>query len=230
MNRSQRGLAGAGEWPALQALLPDFEGKTMVDLGCGYGWHCRYASDHGARQVIGVDLSAKMLTQARSLTHANNISYRQGDLATVTFPGQRFDLVFSSLALHYLPSFDQVLSQIEQYLQPGGQFIFSVEHPLFTASGQQDWIYRADGVIDHFPVDRYFDEGPREVTFLGTTMTKYHRTLTTYLEALLAHGFQIEHVVEPQPPQALLDQPGMRDEFRRPMMLLISARLPVTCC
>ena len=55
-------------------------------------------------------------------------------------------------------------------------------------------------------------------------MLKYHRTLTTYLDGLLTGGFQLLRVVEPQPPAELLDKPGMRDELRRPMMLLVAAR------
>lgn len=56
MNRSQKGLAGAGEWSTLQPMLPDFDGKDVLDLGCGYGWHDRYAVENGANSVIGVDM------------------------------------------------------------------------------------------------------------------------------------------------------------------------------
>ena len=65
MNRSKQGLAGAGEWEDLQKILPSFSGKTVLDLGCGYGWHCIYAAEHGAAHVTGVDLSEKMLEVAR---------------------------------------------------------------------------------------------------------------------------------------------------------------------
>ena len=41
MLRSQKGLQGAGEWSELQKILPDFNGKQVLDLGCGYGWHCK---------------------------------------------------------------------------------------------------------------------------------------------------------------------------------------------
>ena len=75
-------------------------------------------------------------------------------------------------------------------------------------------------------MDRYFAEGRREAIFLGEPVVKYHRTLTTYLETLLENGFLLRHVVEPQPPRELLDQPGMRDELRRPMMLLVRAQRP----
>lgn len=45
MSRSQQGLAGAGEWETLKKLLPDFKEKRVLDLGCGYGWHCIYAME-----------------------------------------------------------------------------------------------------------------------------------------------------------------------------------------
>ena len=98
-----------------------------------------------------------------------------------------------------------------------------MEHPVFTAYGSQDWYYGPDGEILHFPVDNYYVEGPREAVFLGERVTKYHRTLTTYLDTLLENGFWLERVVEPQPPADMMELPGMRDELRRPMMLLVSA-------
>ena len=65
MSRSQQGLAGAGEWETLRKLLPDFKDKRVLDLGCGYGWHCIYAMEHGASSVVGVDISHKMLEVAK---------------------------------------------------------------------------------------------------------------------------------------------------------------------
>lgn len=59
MARSEGGLKAAGEWQTLRSVLPDFTGKTVLDLGCGYGWHCRYAAEHGAKQVLGIDASEK---------------------------------------------------------------------------------------------------------------------------------------------------------------------------
>lgn len=63
--RSVEGLNAAGEWPALQRLLPNFQGKSVLDLGCGYGWHCLYAAQQGAIKVIGTDISQKMLKVAK---------------------------------------------------------------------------------------------------------------------------------------------------------------------
>ena len=95
---SQSGLAGAGEWHELKKLLPDFEGKTVLDLGCGYGWHCKYAADHGAAYVLGTDISQRMLETARERNPGSSIEYRRAAMEDLDFPANSFDVVLSSLA------------------------------------------------------------------------------------------------------------------------------------
>lgn len=68
MERSKKGLRGAGEWGEFQKLMPDFRGKSVLDLGCGYGWHCGYAAGNGARYVLGVDILHRMLETAKNST------------------------------------------------------------------------------------------------------------------------------------------------------------------
>ena len=110
-------------------------------------------------------------------------------------------------------------------MREGGEFIFSVEHPVFTANGPQDWTYDEEGNRMHWPVDHYFYEGSRKAQFLGAEMVKYHRTVTTYINDLIGAGFEIMKVVEPQPePSLLKDNKEMQDELRRPMMLIIHAK------
>lgn len=230
MTRSQQGLAGAGEWCELEKLLPDFHGRRVLDLGCGYGWHCQYAAGHGAACVLGTDISQKMLEAARARNPGPSIEYRQAAMEDLCFPDGSFDVVLSSLAFHYVKDFRPLVRSISRWLTPGGSFVFSVEHPVFTAYGSQDWYYGPDGEILHFPVDNYYLEGPREAVFLGERVTKYHRTLTTYLDTLLENGFRLTRMVEPQPPEDMMELPGMRDELRRPMMLLVSAVKAETGC
>lgn len=223
MARSQQGLAGAGEWHELQKLLPDFRGRRVLDLGCGCGWHCKYAAGHGAAYVLGTDLSEKMLAAARAKNPDPVIEYRRAAMEDLECPDGSFGVVLSSLAFHYVKEFGPLVQRIHRWLEPGGAFVFSVEHPVFTAFGSQDWYYDEHGGILHFPVDNYYLEGRREAVFLGERVTKYHRTLTTYLDTLLQSGFQLLRVVEPQPPEDMMELPGMKDELRRPMMLLVSA-------
>ncbi len=223
MDRSRQGLTGAGEWHELEKLLPDFQGLSVLDLGCGYGWHCKYAAEHGAAYVLGTDISQKMLEAAEQKNPGPNIEYRQAAMEDLGFADASFDVVLSSLAFHYVADFISLVQNISRWLKPGGRFVFSMEHPVFTAYGSQDWCYDETGKILHFPVDNYYLEGKRDAIFLGEPVTKYHRTLTTYLDTLLRNGFQLQRVVEPQPPEHMMDIPGMKDELRRPMMLLVSA-------
>jgi trans-aconitate methyltransferase len=75
LGRSVDGLDGAAEWPALRAMLPAMDGIKVVDLGCGFGWFCRWARQHGAARVLGLDVSEKMLARARSATPDPAIEY-----------------------------------------------------------------------------------------------------------------------------------------------------------
>ena len=223
MMRSQKGLQGAGEWSELQKILPDFHGKKVLDLGCGYGWHCKYAADLEAASVLGTDISQKMIHTAQEINSAPQIHYQCIAMEDLHFPVHTFDVILSSLAFHYIEEFGPLVENISHWLKKGGHFVFSVEHPVFTSYGTQDWYYDENGKILHFPVDHYYYEGPREAIFLGEKVIKYHRTLTTYLNTLLQNGFELQHVIEPQPPEEMMDIEGMRDEMRRPMMLLVAA-------
>lgn len=224
MNRSKDGLSGAGEWSELQKVLPDFEGKRVLDLGCGYGWHCLYAAQNGAEAVLGTDISEKMLEAAKEKNSHEKIEYSKAAMEDLDFPDQSFDVILSYLAFHYVKDFKPLVEKIVRWIKPGGDFVFSVEHPVFTSYGTQDWFYDESGKILHFPVDNYYYEGRRDAVFLGEHVVKYHRTLTTYLNTLLVNGFCIEHIIEPQPPVEMLEIPGMKDEMRRPMMLIVSAK------
>ena len=225
MDRSRLGLKGAGEWRTLEPMLPDFAGRDVLDLGCGYGWHCAYAAEHGARSVLGLDLSEKMLAVARRDHAAPAVEYRRIAMEDADFADGSFDVVLSSLAFHYVADFGALVRKIARWLRPGGDFVFSCEHPVFTAEGSQDWYRDEQGNILHFPVDNYYIEGERQAVFLGERVTKYHRTLTSYVGALLSNGFALTGLAEPQPPQEMVDTiPGMADELRRPMMLILAAK------
>ena len=223
--RSVEGLSAAGEWHELQKMLPSFSGKRVLDLGCGFGWHSIYAAEHGAASVVGIDISEKMLAVARKKTGHPNITYICSSIEDFECGKEAFDVVMSSLALHYIPSFGDVCSKVGEWLVPGGDFVFSVEHPIFTAQGKQDWIYDEAGNSLYWPVDKYFYEGVRNTIFLGESVIKYHKTMATYVKCLLENGFSITGFCEPEPSKELLQKfPEMKTELLRPMMLIISAR------
>lgn len=221
MPRSQHGLDAAGEWPEFQRLLPALAGKRVLDLGCGYGWHCEYAAAHGAAAVLGVDRSARMLQEAKRHHAGAGITYVQEDLATFTRPAGSFDLVLSSLALHYVEDLAGLMRRIATVLAPGGTVLFTIEHPVFTAEGREQWVTTDDGQRV-WPVARYFDEGARATQFLGETVTKYHHTLTTVMASLLDSGLTVTGLAEPRGSAA--DIASSAPWTQAPMMLIVRGR------
>ena len=222
MTRSREGLAGAGEWWQLKPLFPPLKGKRVLDLGCGYGWHCKYAADQGAREVLGLDLSEKMIAQARRRNAHPAITYRAMALEEYDYPEGRWDCVVSNLTLHYIADLEDIYRKVRRTLTPGGVFLFNIEHPVFTAGVGQDWIYDGEGKPLCWPVDDYFLPGERRTHFLGGEVVKQHHTLTQILMGLLDNGFVLEAVEEARPSEEMA--PLMPDELRRPMMLLVRAR------
>ena len=230
LDRSMHGLAGAAEWPALRALLPDLHGLRVVDLGCGFGWFCRWAREQGAAQVCGFDLSERMLERARTMTTDTAITYVRADLEHLELPEASFDLAYSSLALHYLADLEPLLAQVQRALVPGGCFVFSVEHPIYTAPVHPGWQVKSDG-CKTWPVDGYLTEGPRTTDWLAPGVIKQHRTVGTYLNLLIRLGFNLLHVEEWGPSvQQVKERPEWAEERERPMFLLIAAqRVGKTC-
>lgn len=224
MDRSRQGLAGAGEWHQLEPLIPALEGKRVLDLGCGYGWHCKFAAEKGAAQVLGIDLSRRMLAEAERHNADERIVYRCCGLEEYEYPEDAWDCVLSNLALHYVADLDGIFALVHRTLVPGGIFLFNIEHPVFTAGVGQDWVYDGEGRPLYWPVDGYFKPGPRQTHFLGCEVEKQHHTLTQILMGLIRAGFVLEAVEEAQPAPDMLDRPGMADELRRPMMLLVRGR------
>lgn len=222
--RSRFGLEGAPEWASIQAMLPDLTGKRVIDLGCGYGWFCRYALNSGAAEVKGIDLSEKMLERAQELTPYERISYQRGDLEQLELPAQAFDLVYSQLALHYVPDLAPLLAVIYQSLPPGGWFVFTTEHPIHTSPVRQGWLTDDKGQRS-WPINNYQNEGKRVSNWLADGVVKYHRTLGTTLNSLITAGFTIRHVNEWGPTAMQIEEnQALAEEAERPMMVLISAQ------
>lgn len=158
--RSVEGLDAVYEWPAFQRLLPpSLVDCRILDLGCGLGYFAREARFRGARSVVGVDISERMLADARSRSDDAGISYVRSSLEAFEPEADGFDLVVSMLALHYMDDYAGVLRRVARCLVPGGRFAFSVEHPIYTANGTSDWHHGPDGTQEHWPVDHYRDEG-----------------------------------------------------------------------
>jgi SAM-dependent methyltransferase len=135
-----------------------------------------------------------------------------------------FDLVYSCLALHYVDDLYGLLKNIHRTMVAGAHFVFSIEHPIYTAPMRPRWLLDADGGKT-WPVDHYLVEGPRTTDWLAAGVIKQHRTIGTTLNLLVRTGFKIGHVEEWTPTdEQIATQPELAEERDRPMFLLIAAR------
>jgi SAM-dependent methyltransferase len=183
-------------------MLPDMRGLRVVDLGCGFGWFCRWAREAGASRVLGMDLSEKMLS----------------------LPDAGFDVAFSSLAFHYVEDAARLYRTVHHALAAGGRLVFSTEHPVYMAPTRPGWLVTEDG-RKTWPVDRYLVEGPRTTDWLSPGVVKHHRTIGTTLSLLRDAGFSIDRVQEFCPtPEQIAAEPALAEEVERPMFLLVSAQ------
>lgn len=225
--RSRDGLEATSEWPALRALLPEIADKRVVDLGCGFGQLSRWLGEQGAQSVLGIDLSEKMLARAVAETRHPAVSYARGNLDELTLEAESADLIVSSMALHYVEDFDRIGAMLFAALAPGGQLVFSVEHPIYAARAEPEWVAAADG-RQAFAIADYLIEGRRVTNWIVDGIVKFHRTIGTMLNVLVGAGFVYGAVNEWKPSD---DQFAAHPEWRateltRPMFLLMSLTKP----
>lgn len=226
--RSQRGLDAAPEWPVLRAMLPDsLSNLSIVDLGCGFGYASRFFAEQGAESVFATDVSEKMLERAKELSetakNGSKVDFQKADLETLELPSTSFDLVYSSLVLHYIEDLPRLLKTIHDSLRTNGTFVFSAEHPIYTAPSHM--AFRTDETTGEriWPLNNYSNEGPRLRTWFVDGVKKQHRTLGTLLNMLIDAGFRIAKVVEFAPTMEQIErEPGLEEEMDRPMFVLVA--------
>jgi SAM-dependent methyltransferase len=217
------GLNGTLEEPAVLGLLPDLEGSSVLDLGSGFGDFCRLARSRGAASVCGVEISRRMLETARERTDDAGIEYVHAAIEDFDIPPLSYDLVVSRMALHYVRDYAAIVRTVNAGLRPGGRFIFSVEHPICTALAH-GWHADAQGEPLFWPVDDYGREDERRQRWFVDGVVKYHRTVQTYVNALLDAGLVLARLLEPQAePEWIERRPDLQTTVRRPPILVIAA-------
>lgn len=214
------------EMPALFSMIPNLKNKRVLDMGCGFGDHCKQFVDAGAKKVIGIDISKKMLEVAKVENLDSRITYINMPIEEIEQLNEQFDIIISSLAFHYIEDFSGVVSKIYDLLSEDGRFIFSQENPLCSShSGGDRWTRDESGEKIYMNLSNYGIEGERESVWFVDNVKKYHRTFSTILNTLIEAGFVIEKLIEPVPSDEVLERyPEYKDLLHKPDFLLVKAK------
>ncbi|HEX4417822.1 MAG TPA: class I SAM-dependent methyltransferase [Kofleriaceae bacterium] len=202
------------EQPAVTALLGELAGARVLDLGCAGGTYAALAVRAGARQVVALDASPRMVELARARL-GPAVEVRQADLSEpLDVPAAGFDVIVASLVLHYLAAWDAVLGGAARALADGGALVISVGHPMEDAHEHRP--------ADYFATELVWEDWPS----FGVRMPVYRRPLSAMFAAFAAAGLTADAVVEPRPTPAVREvNPGLYDRLlARPAFLVFRLR------
>lgn len=185
------------ENPMIKLMLPQIQGKKILDLGCGDGNMDKYFVYMGAEKVVALDISKKMINEAKKINKDERIEYYNIDMEDLSYIDEKFDIVYSSLAFHYVEDFNKLISEIARLLNPNGILLFSQENPLKTAltfsTKEQKNKVEINGKR-YYLISDYQNEGVREKLWYHAIVTKYHRTFSTIINTLISNNFNILEV------------------------------------
>ena len=214
------------EQPQFLSMLPALENKRVLDIGCGYGDFAAFCINQGAQYVTGLDVSSNMISHAQASHQHKNLTFKNEAIETVTLAPQSYDLVCSSLALHYVQDFKLAICKISEALNENGVLVFSCHHPLISATiAEDEWLRDEQNIPQYFKLNAYHHEGKRNLNWIVDEVVVYHRKLSTIINTLIECGLQIEQIAEPEPSdEAILKMPSIKKEKERPVFLFVRAR------
>ncbi len=208
--------------PVIEDLIGEVRALDILDLGCGHGKFGAWLLARGCASYTGLDGSERMVSAAKLSLEGTRGRVVRGDIEAWDYPSSEFDLVVSRLAFHYIQDLEKALSGIHRALRDSGRLIFSVEHPVITSSDQSR---QRGGKRSSWIVDRYFESGRRETSWLGSRVTKYHRTVEDYFGLAQRAGLAVESLRESRPdPERIHDPTELERRRRIPLMLFLACR------
>ena len=175
--------------PNTLQLIPESEGKAILDAACGPGKYAEILLSRGAR-VTGFDISPKMVQLAQARNQGKG-QFFVHDLSTPfeMLEDASFDVVLCALALHYVQDWTLTMQEFYRVLKPGGYLVISIEHPFFE--------------YNYFNSKKYFEVEHVKCTWKGfgkpVEVNSFRRPLSECLAPITNNGFYIDKLVEPKP-------------------------------
>ncbi len=179
-------------------LLGDVRGKRILELGAGAAAASRWLDGQGA-DVVALDLSAGMLRHAGAAAARTGVRVPlvQADALALPFAESVFDIVCTAFgAIPFVADSAAAMREVARVLRPGGSWVFSITHPM-------RWVFWDEPDESGLVVrNSYFDRTPYvETDESGTpSYVEQHRTLGDRVRELVAAGFVLRDLVEPEWP------------------------------
>lgn len=178
------------ERPATLSLVDIKKGMKVLEAGCGTGIYTEWLAEKGA-EVTAIDFSDEMLKIAKAKgTNAKFIK------ANLNHPldylnDNEFDLVLSSLVIHYIKDLQFLFSEFNRVLKINGSLVFSTHHPF------QD--YRLHPESNYYETELIEDKWSR----FNINMKLFRRPLSEIFRILKVTDFKIDELLEPGPPEEI---------------------------
>jgi ubiquinone/menaquinone biosynthesis C-methylase UbiE len=225
--------------PAFFSILPEVAGLNGLDIGCGEGHNTRLLAHRGAR-MTAIDIADNFIAAAKQMETAQpaGISYQVASAVELPFPENHFDFATGFMSFMEMPETEKVLAEAYRVIKPGGFLQFSISHPCFNNGRRKNirdttgkthtvqvssYFIRLDGEIDEW----IFKSAPEAMRadYPLFKVPLFSRTLSEWINAIVAAGFSIEKMQEPCPDeQQLKDCPALEDNAAAPYFLQIRCR------
>ncbi|MDX8363474.1 class I SAM-dependent methyltransferase [Cytobacillus sp. IB215316] len=180
------------ERPAMMAALPQqLKEKRVLDAGCSAGWYSSQLLHQGA-EVTGIDISPEMVKAAKQRI-GEEVTFLCHDLQeTLPFKDDSFDVIVSSLTLHYLKDWTHTFQEFNRILKADGTFLFSVHHPFMDYTR-----YNCD---DYFKT-QYLSETWNKPN-IAIDVSFYRRSMQSIVNET-TQFFNLDKLIEPQPQEKM---------------------------
>lgn len=217
--------------PAILEMIGPANGKEILDLYCGAGYFSRRLASLGAK-VTAVDSSERLVGIAREINDRERfrIEYAVAEPTDLSvIEDSMFDDIVCNMGIMSTRDLGGTVAELARLVKLGGRFIFSIVHPCFCMP-DSCWMRDPDGKLLYEAVDHYFTERwwPSDLVSPVRERSKIkHRTLSTYVNALSARGFNVRRISEPRPTSDVLTlKPHMEVFERVPAAMVIEAIFP----
>jgi SAM-dependent methyltransferase len=173
-------------------LLGPLHDTRVLEVGCGSGHSLHYLAERGAAELWGLDLSSVQLGFAADVLqayHPHLHLFASPMEANPGLPTNYFDLVLSIYALGWTTDLPGTCALIVAYLKPGGRLVFSWEHPVYSCLRYEN---------QRFVLARPYanQEAVLHDSWCGVPIVQHTRTLSTFIDAVVRAGLQIEQLIE----------------------------------